>query len=253
MRWFFAMLTLTAVFAASAGEDIPQLKPLERLASTSKEKGRGPGPFGDEYWWANRFLTKYNERQALKGGTADLVLLGDSITHFWEWLDPSDWKTFTAGKRVINFGYGGDIVQNVIWRINHGELDGYKAKNVALMIGTNNNFSPNSNPTNLAIAIEHVVDMIREKQPAARVLLHLILPRGASPTSKLHAEPHKRNLVTNALLREFARTRKDVTLIDLTDAFTGPDGWVPRDLMADELHPTPKGYRLWAAALSSYL
>lgn len=72
-----------------------------------------------------------------------------------------------------------------MWRIEHGELDGYKANVVTLMIGTNNNTFKDTDPANVAAAIEKIVGMIRERQPEATVVLHAILPRGDSPESEI--------------------------------------------------------------------
>ena len=153
-------LTMTAACAAmcvivafGAEQNAPQppyeATPVGKLESRTKDKTRSPGIFGD-YWWANRFLDRHQQVEKLRGKTVDIVLLGDSIMHFWEWKHPESWRKLTKGRTVLNLGYGGDRTENVIWRIQHGELDGYKAKNIVLMIGTNNNSSDSTNPTNVA-------------------------------------------------------------------------------------------------------
>lgn len=251
----FCVFVSGVVVSAAMSDDfeLKELIPEERLSDVTQSKTRGPGPFGYEYWWANRFLSKHQERQDLRGKDVDLVMLGDSITHFWEWHDPEGWKSFTAGKRVLNLGYGGDQIKHLVWRVGRGELEGYRARNVSLMIGTNDNYWPAANPTNVARAIMRLADMIHEKQPQSKILLHAILPRGSSPTSRRHVEPHRRNLVTNALLREYVHGRTNVVFVDICDEFVDANGWVHKDLMADEIHPTHEGYRIWAKALSKLL
>ena len=160
--------------------------PTAKMESRTKDTKRDPGIFGD-YWWANRFLSRHRLVEQQKGKTVDLVLLGDSIMHFWEWKHPESWKKLTQGRTVLNLGYGGDRTQNVLWRIAHGELDGYKAKNVVLMIGTNNNSSNDTDPANVAKAIEAIIAQVRAKQPGAQLILHPIFPRGVSADSKRHA------------------------------------------------------------------
>ena len=132
-----------ATNAAEKPDGRVELSSVAKMESRTKDPKRDPGIFGD-YWWANRFLSRHQEIEKLKGRTVDVVLLGDSIMHFWEWKHPQSWAKFTANRVALNLGYGGDRTQNVIWRVEHGELDGYEAKCVVLMIGTNNNSSDRS-------------------------------------------------------------------------------------------------------------
>ena len=169
--------------------------------------------------------------------------------HFWEWRHPESWTKLTQGRTVLNLGYGGDRTQNVLWRIAHGELDGYKAKNVVLMIGTNNNSSNDTDPANVAKAVEKIAAEIRAKQPEARLILHPIFPRGVSADSKRHAAARARNDKTNALLKDFAAAHPEIVWIDFNDKMVDASGWVPRTIMADEIHPTDAGYDLWMDAI----
>ena len=222
------------------------------MESRTKDKTRDPGLFGD-YWWANRFLSRHMEIEKVKGKTVDVVMLGDSIIHFWEWKHPESWKKFTTGRTALNLGYGGDMTQQVIWRIDHGELDGYTAKCVVLMIGTNNNTSDNSNPTNVAAGVEKIVSMIREHQPQAKIVLHPIFPRGNSAQSTWHSKARVRNDVTNELLKKFADADGSLIWIDFNAKLVDETGWVPKSLMADQIHPSDAGYELWMEALAPVL
>ena len=223
-----------------------------KVESRTKDPKREPGLFGD-YWWANRFLSRHREIEKVKGKTVDVVMLGDSIMHFWEWKHPQSWAKFTAGRTVLNLGYGCDRTQNVIWRINHGELDGYNAKCVVLMIGTNNNTFEETDPANVAAGIEKIVGMIRTKQPKAKIVLHPIFPRGNSADSARHAKSRARNDRTNELLKAFAEKDGAVVWIDFNAKLVDETGWVPKSLMKDEIHPTDAGYEIWMAALAPVL
>ena len=245
------------VMAGYAGGSAPkklieELEPAARVGQTTKDKTRDPGLFG-EYWWANRFLSRQLEIEKFKGKQVDVVLLGDSIMHFWEWKHPQSWAKFTAGRTALNLGYGGDRTQHVIWRVQHGELDGYEAKCVVLMIGTNNNSSENTNPANVAVAVEKIVAMIREKQPKAKIVLHPIFPRGCSANSVRHAKARARNEETNKYLKKFAGVDGKVVWLDFNDKLVDETGWVPKSLMADEIHPTDAGYEIWMEALAPVL
>ena len=242
-----AVCGLTA-FGAQQETGPVECAPSARMELRTKDAKRDPGIFGD-YWWANRFLSRHQLVEQQRGKTVDLVLVGDSIMHFWEWKHPESWKKLAQGRTVLNLGYGGDRTQHVLWRIAHGELDGYKAKNVVLMIGTNNNSFDDSNPTNVALAVEKIALQIRGKHPEAQLILHPIFPRGASAESKRHAAAHPRNDRTNELLKAFAAAHPEITWIDFNDKMVDSTGWVPRAIMADEIHPTDAGYDLWMDAI----
>lgn len=225
---------------------------VSHMESRTADPYRDPGLFG-EYWWANRFLSRHRLVESYKGKTVDVVLIGDSIVHFWEKNHPASWGKLVQGRQVLNLGYGGDKTQNVIWRLEHGELDGYVAKTIVLMIGTNNNSSDMSEPANVVEGIKRIVGLIREKQSQAKIVLHPIFPRGASADSKRHAAARVRNEKTNELLRAYAEKDGKLVWIDFNASFLDATGWVPKALMADEIHPSAAGYEIWLKALSSQL
>lgn len=228
-----------------------ELRPQSKMESESTQKGRGVGPYGN-LWWANRFWSRQHAVEAVKGRKVDLVMIGDSITHFWEWKHPASWASLTNGHTVINCGYGGDCTQHVLWRMGHGELDGYVAKNVAIMIGTNNNKARTTDPEDVAAAIERIVSIVKAKQPRAKILLHAIFPRGASEQSR-HAGPRRRNDQTNARLKKLAASDPSLVWIDIGPELVDETGWVPKTVMGDGLHPSDIGYAVWAKALKRAL
>ena len=225
---------------------------VSRMESRTKDRTRDPGIFGD-YWWANRFLSRNRLVEGFKGKTVDVVMLGDSIVHFWEWKHPESWAKFTNGRTVLNLGYGGDRTQNVLWRMERGELDGYAARCVVLMIGTNNNSAKNSDPAAVAEGVKKIVAGIRSRQPTAKVILHPIFPRGRSADSAGHAAAKLRNDKTNTLLRQFAEEDGKLVWVDFNDKLVDSSGWVPKSLMADEIHPTAAGYDIWMDALAPHI
>ena len=225
---------------------------VSRVENRTKDHTRDPGLFGD-YWWANRFLSRRREIDSFRGKTVDVVMLGDSIMHFWEWKNASSWAKFTKGRTVLNLGYGGDKTQNVLWRIDHGELDGYTARCVVVMIGTNNNSVNDSDPEAVAAGIWKIVEEVRRHQPCAKVILHPIFPRGHSAESEKHAAARSRNCRTNARLKQLADSCNAVVWVDFNDKLVDESGWVPKTLMRDEIHPTSAGYEIWMRALAPHL
>lgn len=195
-------------------------------------------PKFNESWWADRF--KANLRQiAESNGEIDLVFLGDSITHYWDVGEGSDTSTEIVELRkkysILSAGYGGDWCQNVLWRVENGELDGYSAKLVMLTIGTNN-FGTDVTPERVVARTREIVAAIRRKQPGAKILLLPIFPRGDSYGGGLKK--------AEELL--FASDFDDhVIRFSFNDKMVDADGKVIQDYFEDSLHPSAKGYELW--------
>jgi hypothetical protein len=94
----------------------------------------------DPYIWMDRH---YDIVTQSAGKHYSRVLIGDSIMHFW--CDTKDgsaingqasWDKFEGTS--LNLGCGYDRIENVLWRIYHGQLDGFTADRIYLTIGTNN-------------------------------------------------------------------------------------------------------------------
>src|ERR1700760_2983685 len=77
-----------------------------------------------------------------KQGRIDVYFEGDSITRRWGATDYpqllANWKENFFGWNAADFGWGADRVQNVLWRLENGELDGVNPKIIVLLAGTNN-------------------------------------------------------------------------------------------------------------------
>lgn len=196
-------------------------------------------------WWSNRLEQKRNQIADSKGAI-DIVFFGDSITHNWEsGCAGNHYKELCAQYRILNIGYGGDRVEHLIWRAQNGELDGYKAKLIMLMIGTNN--SGSDQPAQVAAGIKKLLGIIAAKQPDAKVLLLPIFPRGATAQDKLRVK----NNEVNAIIKGFADGEK-VVWLDFNQQFLEADGTLTKEMMGDLLHPGEKGYGIWRAAVEPY-
>ena len=189
-----------------------------------------------------------------KSGPMGLLFLGDSITENWH-NAPEIWKKYYGQFQPANFGIGGDSTQHVIWRIEHGELDGIHPKVVVLLIGTNN--SGGNTAAEIAAADTKIVQMIRQKIPGVKVLLQAIFPRGLrkadGPKAEVNAK-HRKEVIdaVNPVLAGLD-DGVNVRYLDIGAKFLGPDGQVLESLMADHLHPTVAGYQVWADAMQPTL
>ena len=155
------------------------------------------------------------------------------------------WEKHYAQRNAANLGFGYDYLENTLWRLRHGELDGAKAKVVVMHIGTNN--AGKNTPEEIALGVGALLDEIRQRQPQAHIVLMGIFPRGP----KLDAMRTKLD-TTNKLLAQFA-ARGHVTFLDIGAKFLQPDGTITREVMGDFLHPTAKGYEIWAEAIEPLL
>jgi lysophospholipase L1-like esterase len=186
-----------------------------------------------------------------KEGNIDLLFIGDSITDFWRRADrgKSVWDEYFAPLNAANFGISGDRTQHVLWRIDNGELDGFQAKVIVLMLGTNNLSSPpksirNTNEETIE-GMKLVVADIRKHQPHARMLLLAIFPRGKTPDN-----PYRADL--SVINPELAKLDdgKNIFFMDIGDKFLNADGTLKTELFADgNLHPNTAGYKVWADAI----
>ena len=194
-------------------------------------------------WWADRMLQKRNQIVNSKG-EIDLVFFGDSITHGWEGGGKAKLDELSKTYSILNIGYSGDQTQHLVWRGLNGELDGYKAKCIMLMIGTNN--ARSSKPEDVAKGIRRILDIIAEKQPQAKTLLLPIFMRGEGPGNKLRCN----NEAVNAIIKGYVDGDK-VIWVDFNAKWLDKNGdtkWI----MPDRLHPNAAGYKIWTDAVLPY-
>jgi len=175
------------------------------------------------------------------GGDIKLVFVGDSITHGWRTVGEPVWQKYFAPYKALNLGVDADRTQHVLWRLKNGELDGYAASLFVITIGVNNSQDP---ALDVAAGIEAIVKEIENKQPQARILLMGILPQSPKPS------PWRRhNDEISRLIAKLDDGRK-LKYLDIGDKFLNADKTISKDVMPDFLHPSLKGYEIWAQAIA---
>ncbi len=187
-----------------------------------------------------------------KEGPIGVLFLGDSITERWA-KAPHIWAHYFGKYQSANFGIGGDQTQHVIWRLEHGELDGINPKAVVLLIGTNN--SSTHTGAQIADAVKKIVGMIRARLPQTKVLLLAIFPRGPRESLGVPDPWEKRMVEIAAANQELAKLDNgaSVRFLDINRNFLGNDGTIPNIIMPDQLHLNAAGYQLWAEAIEKPL
>jgi len=184
-----------------------------------------------------------------KEGKIGVLFLGDSITEGWGGRGKDVWEQRYAKYDAANFGIGGDQTQHVLWRIEHGELDGISPKVVVLMIGTNNIGYP---AEDIIKGDRKIVEEIHRKLPDTKLLLLGIFPRGADPKDAGVAGMREKIKTVNAALAKLDDGNK-TRYLDIGDKFLDAQGNLPADIMPDFLHPNAKGYQIWADAMQPLL
>ena len=198
-------------------------------------------------WWTPRHEKKLAEAQAL-GKSAEVVFIGDSITEGWEKSGAPVWQRNYQAMHGLALGFGGDRTENVLWRLQHGEVDAIAPKVAVLMFGTNNTGNRQEDPKTIAAGILRNIDELRRRLPDTKILLLAIFPRGEKPDDQLRQINEK----VNAIISGFADNRR-VYYLDINREFLTADGTLSKDIMPDLLHPNEKGYEIWAAAMAPTL
>lgn len=209
----------------------------------------------DSYdWWARH-------EQVLRAKDAinpEIVLIGDSITHFWGGLPESGsrhgtgqaWDSVFARRRVLNLGFGWDRTQNVLWRLDRGQMSGLSPDWVVINIGTNNTSETANARANTAAEIRDgaraIIGRVREYAPSAQIILMAVFPREES------ADHPRRRLIgdINALYAELAAELGLAAFLDIGSGMLADEGRLPREIAFDCCHLTELGYEVWAEALS---
>jgi beta-glucosidase len=201
-------------------------------------------------WWMPRHEKKLQEIRDLRaaGKNADVVFIGDSITQGWEDAGKKVWEQSFARYNALALGFGGDRTENVLWRLQHGELEGITPKVVVMMIGTNNTGDRQEDPRTTAAGIRRLLDEIRLRQPKAKILLLGIFPRDEKPGTA----PRQLNDRVNGIISGYADERS-VFYLNIGESLMNPDGTLSRDVMPDLLHLSDKGYAIWARRIEPTL
>lgn len=206
-------------------------EPLGRIATTIPVTQRRDA---STYDWETR------HRQVLEYAATnkpELIFIGNSITHFWGGRPAApiprgedSWQKFFGESNAMNMGFGWDRIENVLWRIYHGELDGFAPKQIVVMIGTNN--LQYNTDADILVGLKALMQLIREKQPKAHVLLMGILPRRG-----MEARVAKLNTGIHKLSEQEKIPYADAGMIFLEKGKT-----INESLFSDGLHPNKLGY-----------
>lgn len=242
-KWFLALALALSPLAAQAKFDIATA-PISRTNLP---------------WWNARWHETLTQRDAHP--QANIIWLGDSITYYWfrhgthgyDNIRPI-WNKYYAPYDALNFGFVGDTTASVIWRLDHGQVQGLHPKLVVILIGANNFGRPHWDASMTIPAIESVVTNVHHRLPQAHILLLGVLPclRGNWIATQTR--------LTNAALAHHYAHTQTVTFLNLRHLFV-KDGKVQASLFVDPrftppepaLHPDREGMTRIAKTLAPYV
>ncbi|NLR80916.1 SGNH/GDSL hydrolase family protein [Chitinophaga eiseniae] len=177
-----------------------------------------------------------------------VVFMGNSITHFWGGepvartrRGTQSWDKYFAPKQAENMGFGWDRVENVLWRVQHGELDGIAPRYLVLMIGTNN-LQLNTD-AEITAGLKYLLQAIHARLPTTHIILMGLLPR---------RNMESRVAGINKLYAHIP-SGKDIQFLDAGKLFLKPGGKIDESLFSDGLHPNEEGYGKLGALIDKYL
>jgi lysophospholipase L1-like esterase len=227
-----------------AGKTMPHVEQPELGAVQSKPRADRPVPRADK----NSMLAHAELLEKAKKGRIDVYFEGDSITRRWGASDEqykaflANWRQNFYGWNAADFGWGGDTTQNILWRLENGELDGVNPKVIVLLAGTNN--LGNAAPEEIAQGIEAIVKLMQVKAPEATIIVTGIFPRNDNMTYLAAIEQ------VNAAVSRLADGKK-IRYLNINAEFADEHGMLFEGMMnaRDKLHPTVKAYQIWADAL----
>jgi len=211
-----------------------------------------PAPRTDQ----NSKLAHEQLLEKASNGKIDIYFEGDSITRRWGATDYpqflENWNQNFFGWNAANFGWGADNIQNILWRLRNGELDGVHPKVIVLLAGTNNigSFIPpgdeESRIADVTKGLAAILEIMREKAPEATIILTGIFPRNDNMKSPKAVIP-----VINRINENLAKMAdgKKVRYMNVNDKLADADGVLLDGMTMDKLHPALPGYQAWADAL----
>jgi (4-O-methyl)-D-glucuronate---lignin esterase len=188
-------------------------------------------------------------------GRIDVYFVGDSITRRWGALDYpellANWKANFFGWNAADFGWGADRIQHMLWRLEHGELDGVNPKVIVILAGTNNvGMEPGGDAkiADITRGLKALLAACRLRAPHAVIILTAIFPRNDNMAVMPEILEINRHL---AMLADGTAVR----YLDVNEKLADRDGRVFDGMMneRDKLHPTIKGYQVWADGLKPIL
>ena len=169
-----------------------------------------------------------------------ILFVGSSSIRMW------DLPSYFPGRKVINRGFGGSQIADSVTFASRIVIP-YKPKVIVFYAG-DNDINAGKTPETVLRDFQGFVRIVRDNLPDTRIIFISIKPS----ISRWHLVEEMRK--ANKLIRTFAETEERLQFLDVDTPMIGPDGRPRRELfVADGLHLSPAGYRLWTSLLLPHL
>lgn len=189
-------------------------------------------------------ISNFKKQDSVKMPPANAILFVGSSS-FTKWKDV---QAYFPGKPIINRGFGGSTLPDVI-RYAKDIIYPYKSKQVVIYCGEND----------LASSDTVTAQMVFDRFKTLYEMIHQHLPKANIAFVSLKPSPSRKHLWTkmeaaNELIKNFIGTKKNTAFIDVYHPMFNADGTVKQELfIEDNLHMKPEGYALWKGIIAPYL
>jgi len=188
--------------------------------------------------------------QKAKQGRIEIYFQGDSITRRWGATDYpkllEHWQRHFHGWNAANFAWGGDATQNILWRMQNGELNGVYPKIVVLQAGANNlpwrGAADITKVDEVVHGIRAILAEYQKRVPDATIILTAMFPR----TQNMELAPAIRRI--NERIETLTDGNK-IRFLNINDHLADATGRLLPGVSSDGLHLEEPGYDIWAQAL----
>ncbi len=216
----------------------------------------------------------------------DWVMIGDGLTAGWEAEGKDVQEKYFRGRNILNLGVQGDMTQDILWRIGHGEVFGISPKLITVMVGRENITSDRCIKTwvgrsngKIPAGIKAVVEELEKRCPESRIVVLSNLPRDAVEGDPILKSIEECNelVKTSAKIRGYTETDKlemsfirkrieelnkgmpalcegkeKVSYLEISGTFLDEKGNLLKSALRPDLRNlSAVGYELWAKAMAS--
>uniref|UniRef100_A0A1Q3F0T0 Putative attractin and platelet-activating factor acetylhydrolase n=1 Tax=Culex tarsalis TaxID=7177 RepID=A0A1Q3F0T0_CULTA len=182
---------------------------------------------GDDRWLAvhKRFVQECKEKDP------EVMFIGDCVLESLQFTD--FWNSHFVPLHCLNFSIRHDRTQNVLWRLQNGELENVRPRVIVLHVGTNN---IGDSAEEVAEGVLAIVATIRSKLAGVYVVIPTLLPRGHQPNPL-----RDKNAAVNGLLKERCAGMDKVQIVSVDGGLIQSDGTISHHDMFDYLNLTNVG------------
>ncbi len=194
--------------------------------------------------WAGigRYAADNQKLAKVPRSDSSVVLMGNSITEFWQVIDPA----FFEGKPYINRGISGQTTPQMLLRFRQDVIE-LQPKLVVILAGIND-IAENTGPISLETTFGNIASMAElALANQIKVVLCSVLPAYDFPW-RPGMKPADKVIQLNGLIKRYAEKNK-LAYIDYFAAMVDERNGLDKKYTNDEVHPNLLGYRVMAPLL----